>query len=147
MGPIVSPSMGKMLGQWEYGGQREERMVKACTGRNQAKNKSQTLLTSPGTNPLPSEVLTLIRSTFVVSQDSTSGVLQKFSKASGGGTLTFVAQPLWCWGCPGCSQQLTLLDTAGHTCWEGSRNAQITSGHLTKHSIFEDKMSLAFICW
>lgn len=109
-----------------HGGQWEVRMVDNYTGKTQAKNKSQTPLTSPGTNPLPCEVLTLIRSTFVVSQACTSDVLQKFSKASGRGILTFVAQPQCCWGCHRHLQQLTLLDTAGHT-W-----LQECSNHLRK---------------
>lgn len=147
-GQIVFPSMGKTMGEWEDGGQWEARIVKDCTGRTQAKNKPQAPLTSPGTSPLPREVLILIRSVFVVSQASISGALQKFSKASDTVIPTFVTQPPWCWGCHGCSQQLTLLDTAGHTCWEGARNAQITPGkYFGKHSIFEGKMFLACMCW
>lgn len=134
--------MGKTLGQ------REEWMVEDCTGRTQAKNKSQTTLKNPRTSPLPREVLILTRSTFVVSQASTSGVLQKFSKASDRVIPTFVAQPPCCWGCHGCLQQLTPLDTAGHTCWDSTRNVQITLGeYFEKHSIFEGKICLASMCW
>lgn len=127
------PFHGENTGAVGIWNQREVRMVDDCTGRTQAKNKSQTPLTSPGTSSLPSEVPTLIRSTFMVSQISTSGVLKKFSKASDRVILTFVAQPLWCWGYHGCLQESTSLNTAGHTYWEGSRNAQITSGkHFEK---------------
>lgn len=142
MGQIVFPFMGKTLGQ------REEQIVEDCTGRTQAKNKSQTTLKSRRTSSLPREVLILTRSTFVVSQVSNSGVLQKSSKASDRVIPTFVAQPPCCWGCHGCLQQLTPLDTAGHTCWDSTRNVQITLGeYFEKHSIFEGKICLASMCW
>lgn len=67
-GAIFFPFHVTNTGQWEYGGLWEVRMVDDYTGRTQAKNKSQTPLTSPGTSQLPSEVLTLIRSMFVVSK-------------------------------------------------------------------------------
>lgn len=40
MGKIVFCSMGKTLGQWEYKGQWEVRMVDDCTGRTKEKNNN-----------------------------------------------------------------------------------------------------------
>lgn len=131
MGQIVFPSVWHILGEWEYGGQWEVRMVDDYTGRTQAKNKSQTPLTSPGTSPLPSEALTLIRPTFVVSQASPSGCPSKIQQCFRQGnsnicsTISMVLGLLWL---------LTAAHTVGHFWSHLLGGLQEYSNHLRKVS-------------